>query len=181
MQDGATVAGLPRNWILAGQTMQTSSWRLGRRTGLRTAMCTRSALKQIKARSNNGDFETRWLRAVAELVEAERVFSVGTIASALPYSLHTLREKIGACIARIAGEELPQLITDEKFSTFASSTGFVCYTNSITMVLDPDKYVERLRRAETLLVVHQSRDSSDGWANGARGIQLGCTGAVSGC
>ena len=49
------------------------------------------------------------------------------------------------------------------------------------MVLDPDKYVERLRRVETLLVVHQSRDSSDGWANGARGIQLGCTGAVSGC
>ena len=95
-----------------------------------------------------------------------------TIASALLYSLLTLREKIGAFIARVAGEELPQLITDEKCSTFASSTGFVYYTNSITMVLDPDKYVERLRRVETLL--------SDGWANGARGIQLGCTGAVSG-
>ena len=55
-------------------------------------------LKQIKARSNNGDFEThtRWLRAVASLSEAERVIFVGTKVSALPFSLQTLRDEIGA-------------------------------------------------------------------------------------
>ena len=106
-------------------------------------------LKQVEARSNNGDFETHtpWLRAVASLSEAERVIFVRTKALALTFSLQTLRDEIGAvhCQSRPARlwEELPQLITDKKFTTLASSFGFVCYTNSITMVLGQDKYVER--------------------------------------
>ena len=56
--DGATIAGVPGNWILAGQPCRQVHGGFEGVLGFAHQEC----LKQIKARSNNGDLETRLFR-----------------------------------------------------------------------------------------------------------------------
>ena len=56
--DGATVAGVPGNWIFAGQPCRQVHGGFEGVLGFAHQEC----LKQIKARSNNGDLETRLFR-----------------------------------------------------------------------------------------------------------------------
>ena len=125
-------------------------------------------LKQIKARSNNGDFETRLSRGD------------DSVGAALLAPYFARKDRRVHCQSRRRGVAAAH----HRREVF-----YVCFVDWVRLL---HEHVSRWSwiQTSTLSVcdvlkhcwsVHQSRDSSDGWANGARGIQLGCTGAVSGC